>query len=279
MEVTIVEWMKVGMPIVLILLPLAWLLLTRVLFKTQIKEIAGGKKWIAHELERLGKLSPGEKAVLVVFVVTVILWCFGSPIRSFTLEDGTRPFKQVSDAVIAMAAGVSLFCIPTNFKRGERVLDWEHCENIPWDVLILFGGGLSMAAAIQSTGAASLIAAQATAFVGLPVWLVLFGVCTLVVFATEFTSNTALAATMLPLLAAAAPVLGVPVEQVLLVTTIGASAAFMMPVATPPNAIIFGTGRIQIGEMIRAGFWLNIISIVVISLVCIVLGDVFKLPV
>ena len=136
-----------------------------------------------------------------------------------------------------------------------------------------------MAAAIQSTGAASLIAAQATAFVGLPVWLVLFGVCTLVVFATEFTSNTALAATMLPLLAAAAPVLGVPVEQVLLVTTIGASAAFMMPVATPPNAIIFGTGRIQIGEMIRAGFWLNVISIIVISLVCIVLGDVFKLPV
>lgn len=278
MEVTIVEWMKVGMPIVLILLPLTWLLLTKVLFKTQIREIAGGKKWIAHELERLGKLSPGEKAVLVVFVITVILWCFGSPIRSFTLEDGTRPFKQVSDAVIAMAAGVSLFCIPTNFKRGERVLDWEHCENIPWDVLILFGGGLSMAAAIQSTGAASLIAAQATAFVGLPVWLVLFGVCTLVVFATEFTSNTALAATMLPLLAAAAPVLGVPVEQVLLVTTIGASAAFMMPVATPPNAIIFGTGRIQIGEMIRAGFWLNIISIIVISLVCIVLGDVFKLP-
>jgi sodium-dependent dicarboxylate transporter 2/3/5 len=131
-----------------------------------------------------------------------------------------------------------------------------------------------MAAAIQETGCAALIAAQATAFSGLPSWIIVFGVCTLVVFATEFTSNTALTATMLPLLAAAAPVLGVPVEQVLLVTTIGASAAFMMPVATPPNAIIFGTGHIQMREMIRAGFWLNIISIVVISLACIFFGSI-----
>jgi anion transporter len=107
---------------------------------------------------------------------------------------------------------------------------------------------------------------------------VILGVATLVIFATEFTSNTALAATMLPLLAAAAPVLGIPTEQVLLVTTIGASAAFMMPVATPPNAIIFGTGRIQIGEMIKAGFWLNVISIIVIAGVCMALGDVLQLP-
>ncbi len=277
-EVTIVEWMKVGMPVVLILMPLSWILLTKFLFKTQMKEIAGGKKWIANELAKLGKLSAGEKIVLTVFVITVILWCFGSPIRSFTLEDGTRPFRQVSDAVIAMAAGVSLFCIPVNFNKGERALDWAHCENIPWDVLLLFGGGLSMAAAIQSTGAANLIAAQATAFAGMPVWIIIFGVCALVVFATEFTSNTALAATMLPLLAAAAPVLNVPVEQVLLVTTIGASAAFMMPVATPPNAIIFGTGRISIGEMVKAGFWLNIISIIVIAFVCIVLGDSLNIP-
>ncbi|WP_300878436.1 anion permease, partial [uncultured Parasutterella sp.] len=135
-----------------------------------------------------------------------------------------------------------------------------------------------MAACIQATGAANLIAAQATSFVGLPPVLVILGVATLVIFATEFTSNTALAATMLPLLAAAAPVLGIPTEQVLLVTTIGASAAFMMPVATPPNAIIFGTGRIQIGEMIKAGFWLNVISIIVIAGVCMALGDVLQLP-
>ena len=277
-DVSIVQWMKVGMPVVLLLMPLSWLLLTKVLFREQIQKIAGGREWIRTELKNIGKPTRGEISVLIVFICAVVLWCFGSQIRSFTLENGVRPFRMVSDAVIAMAAGVSLFCIPVNLSRGERALDWKHCDNIPWDVLLLFGGGLSMAACIQATGAASLIAAQATAFVGLPPVLVVLGVATLVIFATEFTSNTALAATMLPLLAAAAPVLGIPTEQVLLVTTIGASAAFMMPVATPPNAIIFGTGRIQIGEMIKAGFWLNVISIIVISGVCMVLGDVLQLP-
>ena len=277
MEISILDWMKVGMPVVLILMPLAWFLLTKVLFREQIEKIAGGKEWIRSELKSIGKPSRGETIVLIVFVVTVILWCFGGQIRSFTI-DGVRPFKQVSDAVIAMAAGISLFCIPVSFKHNERALDWRHCENIPWDVLLLFGGGLSMAATIQATGAAQLIAAQAATFTGLPGWAVILGVATLVVFATEFTSNTALAATMLPLLAAAAPVLGIPTEQVLLVTTLGASAAFMMPVATPPNAIIFGTGRIQIGEMIRAGFWLNVISIFVIAGVCMALGSVMQLP-
>ncbi|WP_289163980.1 SLC13 family permease, partial [uncultured Parasutterella sp.] len=151
-------------------------------------------------------------------------------------------------------------------------------DSIPWDVLLLFGGGLTMAATIQATGSAQLIAAQAASFTGLPAVAVVIGVAALVIFATEFTSNTALAATMLPLLAAAAPVLGIPVEQVLLVTTLGASAAFMMPVATPPNAIIFGTGHIQIGDMIKAGFWLNVISIFVIAGVCMVLGGVLSLP-
>lgn len=277
-EVSIVDWMKVGMPVVLIMMPLTWFLLTKVLFREQIQKIAGGREWIRQELRNLGRLSRGETVVLIVFICAVVLWCFGAQIRSFALADGTRPFKMVSDAVIAMAAGVSLFCIPVNFARGERALDWKHCDSIPWDVLLLFGGGLSMAACIQATGAANLIAAQATSFVGLPPALVIIGVATLVIFATEFTSNTALAATMLPLLAAAAPVLGIPTEQILLVTTIGASAAFMMPVATPPNAIIFGTGRIQISEMIKAGFWLNVISIFVISGVCMVLGNLMNLP-
>lgn len=122
-----------------------------------------------------------------------------------------------------------------------------------------------MAAAIQSTGGAQLIAAQATVAAGLPEIVIVTAVCTLVVFATEFTSNTALAATMLPLLAAAAPTLGVNSETILLVTALGASAAFMMPVATPPNAIVFGTGRMQIMDMVKAGFLLNIIAIVVIT--------------
>lgn len=144
-------------------------------FREQIQKIAGGREWIRQELKNIGKPTRGEISVLIVFICAVVLWCFGSQIRSFTLENGVRPFRMVSDAVIAMAAGVSLFCIPVNFSRGERALDWKHCDNIPWDVLLLFGGGLSMAACIQATGAANLIAAQATSFVGLPPVLVILG--------------------------------------------------------------------------------------------------------
>jgi sodium-dependent dicarboxylate transporter 2/3/5 len=193
----------------------------------------------------------------------VLAWCLGDTLRGLEIG-GTKPLKALSDAVIAMAGGLALFALPVDYEKGTHALDWKDCETIPWDVLLLFGGGLSMAAAIQSTGGAQLIAAQATVAVGLPTIVVVVLVAALVVFATEFTSNTALAATMLPLLAAAAPTLGISSEILLLVTTLGASAAFMMPVATPPNAIVFGTGRLKIMDMIRAGFLLNIIAIIVI---------------
>lgn len=119
------------MPVVLLLMPLSWLLLTKVLFREQIQKIAGGREWIRTELKNIGKPTRGEISVLIVFICAVVLWCLGSQIRSFTLENGVRPFRMVSDAVIAMAAGVSLFCIPVNFSRGERALDWKHCDNIP----------------------------------------------------------------------------------------------------------------------------------------------------
>ena len=119
-DVSIVQWMKVGMPVVLLLMPLSWLLLTKVLFREQIQKIAGGREWIRTELKNIGKPTRGEISVLIVFICAVVLWCFGSQIRSFTLENGVRPFRMVSDAVIAMAAGVSLFCIPVNLSRGKE---------------------------------------------------------------------------------------------------------------------------------------------------------------
>lgn len=262
--VSLLDWMLIGFPVTMLLLPLCWYMLTGVLFKKSIKEVPGGREWIQSELQKLGKLSLGEKAVLIVFVCTVLLWVFGGLIRSIEIN-GAFPLKGLTDEVISMAGGLSLFTIPVDKKKGIHALDWKDCDSIPWDVLLLFGGGLSMAAAIQSTGGAQLIAAQATVAAGLPEIVIVTAVCTLVVFATEFTSNTALAATMLPLLAAAAPTLGVNSETILLVTALGASAAFMMPVATPPNAIVFGTGRMQIMDMVKAGFLLNIIAIVVIT--------------
>ncbi|MEG1970981.1 MAG: DASS family sodium-coupled anion symporter [Burkholderiaceae bacterium] len=270
-HVSVVDWMRVGLPVTLIMLPLTWLLLTKVLFRNSIGEVAGGRDWVRGELEAMGSLTRGERVVLTVFTMTVLLWIFGPLLRGMEIG-GAKPLARLSDSVIAMIGGIALFTIPVKPEFGIRALDWDASKNIPWDVLLLFGGGLSMAAAIQANGAAGLIGAQAAALSDLPTLGVVLGVATLVVFATEFTSNTALAATMLPLLAAAAPALGVPPETLLLVTALGASAAFMMPVATPPNAIIFGTGMITIGQMVRAGFLLNIVAIIVVTLIATWLG-------
>ncbi len=270
-QVSVLDWMRVGVPVTLIMLPMTWLLLTKVLFRNSIGEVAGGREWVRNELAKMGALSRGERVVLVVFLATVLLWIFGPLLRDLEIGGG-KPLARLSDSTIAMIAGIVLFTIPVKPEHGIRALDWDSAKNIPWDVLLLFGGGLSMAAAIQANGAAGLEGAQAAALAELPALGIVMGVSTLVVFATEFTSNTALAATMLPLLAAAAPTLGVLPETLLLVTALGASAAFMMPVATPPNAIIFGTGMITIGQMVKAGFILNIVAILVITFVVTWLG-------
>ena len=273
-QVTLLDWMKVGMPVTLLLLPAAWLILTKVLFRNTISEVRGGAEWVKEELGRMGPLSTGEKRVTYVFLLAVILWSFGPLIRDIEIA-GIEPFKPMTDAVVAMVCGVLLFCVPVNLKKGIRVLTWRDCESISWDVLLLFGGGLSMAAALQSTGSGGLIGAQAVALAGAPTWLVVVGICALVVFVTNFTSNTPLAATMMPLLASVAPVLGIPSETLLLTTALSASAAFMMPVGTPPNAIIFGTGRITIMQMVKAGLVLNVAAIIIISAVTLFFNSSF----
>ena len=200
-----------------------------------------------------------------------MLWVFGPVIRGLEVE-GAKPFAALKDETIAMAAGLLLFAIPVDAKRGIHALDCSSAKDvIAWDVLPLFGGGLTMAAALQSTGAAALVGAQATALGGLGEISMMAGVATLVTFATEVTSNTALAATMMPLISAAADALKIDASGLLVTTALAASCAFMMPVATPPNAIVFGTGRLRIGDMVKAGFWLNILGVVIITCVASVL--------
>ena len=266
--VSFIDWMLIAFPIVLVMIVVTQLLMTKVLFRDLIDDLPGGKDWVTHEYSKLGPMSRGEKIVLTVFVSAALLWCFGPLIRGIEIA-GALPFKPLSDTVIAMAAGIILFIIPVDYKRGVHALDWSSAsDTVAWDVLLLFGGGLSMAAAIQKTGLADIIGAQATVLSSMPEVAAISGVTTLTVFASEFTSNTALAATMMPLVSAVADSTGMHPEVLLVATTFGASLAFMMPVGTPPNAIIFGTGRIRIGEMIRAGFWLNVCGIVVVTLIC-----------
>ncbi len=267
-SVSFIDWMLIAFPIVVVMIAATQLLMTKVLFRELVSELPGGKDWVMHEYSKLGPMSRGEKIVLTVFVTAALLWCFGPVIRGIQIGDMT-PFKPLSDTVIAMGAGIILFIIPVDYKRGVHALDWSSAsDKVAWDVLLLFGGGLSMAAAIQKTGLADIIGAQATFLSSLPEVAAISGLTTLTVFASEFTSNTALAATMMPLVAAVADSIGMHPEALLVATTFGASLAFMMPVGTPPNAIIFGTGRIRIAEMIRAGFWLNVCGIVVVTIIC-----------
>lgn len=266
--VSFIDWMLIAFPIVVVMIAATQLLMTKVLFRELVSELPGGKDWVMHEYSKLGPMSRGEKIVLTVFVTAALLWCFGPVIRGIQIGDMT-PFKPLSDTVIAMGAGIILFIIPVDYKRGVHALDWSSAsDTVAWDVLLLFGGGLSMAAAIQKTGLADIIGAQATFLSSLPEVAAISGLTTLTVFASEFTSNTALAATMMPLVAAVADSIGMHPEALLVATTFGASLAFMMPVGTPPNAIIFGTGRIRIAEMIRAGFGLNVCGIVVVTIIC-----------
>jgi len=262
--VTIVDWMKVGVPVAVLLFLVAYFVLANIMFRDMGGEVPGGREWVKKELAGMGKMSNGEIAIGICFLIAAILWFSGAAIRGIEI-DGIRPFRFLNDAVIAMMMGVISFLIPVD-KSGETAMDWDTANReISWDVLLLFGGGLSLAAAIQSTGVASLIGAQVSVLSGAPFWGLLLGVVTLVTFATGVTSNTALAAMMMPLLAAVCSALNLPPQPVLFATCLAASAAFILPISTPPNAIVFGTGKLRIIDMLRAGILINLVAIVVIT--------------
>ena len=229
-EVSFLDWMQVALPVTLLLLPATFLLLN-VLFPVKMDGIPGGREWIRNELRKLGPMSRGEKIVLCVFAGTALLWIFGPFLRGLEIG-GATPLKPLTEEVIAMLAGVLLFIIPVDPKRGIHALDWN-------------------------------IGAQAQVFEGIGELPMMFGVSTIVTFVSEVTSNTALAATMMPVIDAAAGSLHFNPEPILFATVFAASCAFMMPVGTPPNAIVFGTGRIRIGDMVKAGIWLNFIAVII----------------
>lgn len=263
-EISFTTWMLAGVPAMLLFLPLAWLLNTRVLFPTRVREIEGGRAWVEAELARLGPLGRGEKATLCVFAAAVAAWVL-RPLLAEVSIGGVAPLARLSDAGIAIAAAIALFVVPVDRAKGTTAIDWNTAVRLPWGVLVLFGGGLALAAATEANGVAPFIGSLARGFAGWPVMAVVFVVIALMVFMSELTSNTAQVATMLPILAALAPVLGVPPALLLLPTTIAASCAFMMPVGTPPNAIVFGTGLVRMPQMMKAGFWLNVSGIALIT--------------
>ncbi|MGE5712352.1 MAG: SLC13 family permease, partial [Betaproteobacteria bacterium] len=233
------------------------------LFPTRMKEIEGGREYVRDEWAKLGPLNSGERATLGVFGMAVFLWVTAPLLKDWTIGD-VAPLGGLSDAGIAIIAAISLFLLSVNRKKGETLMDWATAVQLPWGVLVLFGGGLALAAATEANGVPGFIGSLASGFAGLPVWIVLLAIIAIMVFMSELTSNTAQVATMLPILAALAPVLGVRPELLLIPSTIAASCAFMMPVGTPPNAIVFGTGLVRMPQMMKAGIWLNLTGIVLI---------------
>jgi sodium-dependent dicarboxylate transporter 2/3/5 len=261
-DVSFARWLVIGLPTALLFLPLAWLLVTKVIFPTRIGEIEGGREFVDAEYRKLGALNRGERATLIVFACTVLAWIFRPLLAEITVA-GVRPLAALSDAGIAVGAALALFLFPVDREKGLFASDWETAVRLPWGVLILFGGGLALAAATEANGVAEYIGSLARDLGGWPVLAVVLLVVALTTFMSELTSNTAQVATMLPIVAALAPALGVPPAMLLVPVTMAASLAFMMPVGTPPNAIVFGTGLLTIPDMIRAGVLLNLAGIIV----------------
>jgi sodium-dependent dicarboxylate transporter 2/3/5 len=269
------QWMAMGAPLSAVFLVLTWLVLTRVTFPSKLKEIPGGKQVIQAEIDKLGRMSRAEWTVLAVFVSTALLWIFRQPLVGWEALTGALPFvKQLSDPVIAVAAALALFLIPVSARRGISALDWKTAQQLPWGVLLLFGGGLSLAAAVQSSGLDEYIGTQVSGLGTLPILLLIAGTAGVVLLLTEVTSNTATAATLLPVLGGVAVGLDIAPLALLVPAALAATCAFMLPVATPPNAIVFGSGYVTVGQMVKAGTLLNVIGIVLITVAVYALGGV-----
>ncbi|WP_216395834.1 SLC13 family permease [Arcanobacterium phocae] len=256
------QWMLFAAPMAWTFLLLAWAVLVRI-YKPEIDEIPGGKAIIQRELAAMGTVTMQEITVGVIFIGAGLAWIFLPVIW---------PETPINDSGIAMIVSLLLFVTPAKPKQGIALLDWNTAKDIPWDILILFGGGLSLSAAFGSSGLSLWIGDHAQILAGLPLVVIVVIVTALIIGLTEMTSNTATAAAFLPIIGAVAIGMGVPVEALVIPVALAATCAFMLPVATPPNAIAYGSGFIKIRQMMKAGMRLNIISIALITVFTVWVG-------
>ena len=257
-EISFLKWIIFGLPISIILLTISWIYLTRVAFKFSQINFDVGMVEIKKQLTELGEIRYEEKIVLVVFVITGAAWIS----RTFFLN---LFLPSLDDSMIALMSGISLFLLSTGKKNNvEKIMHWEDAVKLPWGILLLFGGGLAIAAGFQSSGLASWIAENFTQLSGFSLFIILLVVIAAVNFLTEITSNIATTAMLLPILAPTALMLGVHPYILMVGATLSASCAFMLPVATPPNAVVFGSNYLKISDMVRVGILMNIISIIII---------------
>lgn len=252
------EWMIFAFPVSMILLFICWKYLTLVAFKLKNVKFSDGKGQIKEMIAKLGQFSYEEKMVGLVFLFAALGWIFRGLLEQF--------IPAIDDTIIAVCAALLLFLIPSKKKKGRMLLTWKEAVRIPWGIIILFGGGMALAKGFTETGLATWIAGQITLFEGVSVIVFILLVAALVNFLTEVTSNLATTAMLLPILAPVALSFNMHPYLIMIAVTLSASCAFMLPVATPPNAIVFGSNYLKVSDMVRKGFLMNVISIIFITL-------------
>ncbi|MGI9236986.1 MAG: SLC13 family permease [Woeseiaceae bacterium] len=269
------RWMLVGLPLSAMMLPLAWLVLTRWIFKVDFKTSAEGRALLKKMKDDMGKMTTPETRVAIVFVCVASLWIFGDAVGHIKGLQFLSVVGELDDSSIAILGAIALFLIPSGDKSDPILLRWTYAEKLPWSVLILFGGGLTLASAVTRTGLAEWLGSSLQAVGMLPLAAIVIIAATMIIFLTELTSNIATTATFLPVVGAIAIESGFDPIVLTVPVTFAASCAFMLPVATPPNAIVFGSGMLTIPKMARAGLLLNIVGVFLVSLVALFLAPKF----
>ena len=259
MEISFLKWMIIGLPFSATMIGIIYLVLTRWMFPNKGIEFASSNALIAQKLNELGPTSPQEKHVLLIFAVTVFLWVFRTLINSFF------PSLALSDTMISVGCAIALFSIPHQFKQGVFILKWEDTSRLAWGILILFGGGLALAKGMSTTGIVSLVT-DIIANANLNVLFTVSLLILLMLFMTELMSNVALVAVLAPVVAGIAIGLNIPILYLLIPVTMASSCAFMLPMATPPNAIVFASGYVKVAQMARVGIFINLIAVALLIL-------------
>ena len=259
-EISFLKWMTLGLPFSIILIGISYLVLVKWMFPNRDLQFSASKEVIQTELKKLGPTSGKEKMVLAIFGVTVFLWIFR------TLINGIFPNLGLSDTMISIFAAIALFAIPYNLRKGDFIIRWGDTSNLAWGILILFGGGLALAKGMSSSGIVDIVA-NAIANSDISILFTASLLILLMLFMTELMSNVALVAVLAPVVAGIAIGLDIPILYLLIPVTIASSCAFMLPMATPPNAIVFASGHVKVSQMARVGVILNLISVALLILV------------
>ena len=253
-EISFLKWMTMGLPFSIIMVSLCYLVLVTLMFPCNDIKFTTSSNVISDELKKLGTISKEERRVLTIFAITVFLWI------SRTLINHIFPGLKLSDSIISLVGAISFFAIPLNFQKGSFVLHWNDTSKLPWGILILFGGGLALAKGMATSGLVNMIT-EAIRGGGFSPLIVVCLLIVLMLFMTELMSNVALVAVLAPVVAGIAIGLKIPMLHVLIPVTMASSCAFMLPMATPPNAIVFASGYVKVNQMVRAGVLLNFLAV------------------